>query len=90
MSRMSAVASILNEAQKSFAVHQKCKAELQSLMLEDQAAFAQQLAFCISKLLLVWKREACVERCFHLIAELLCEAGQHGQEREAMMAGLIK
>ena len=80
------VARLLDECQRSTGVHVRAMTMMRTFLHEDEAGVETELWGCLRHCLLVFKREACVERLMRFLVSLVVECMSGGHEGETAFA----
>lgn len=84
------LARVFDEAQRSFASHNKCLAAVRHLQQEEQDcdAFTLRLAPLLDRVLVVGRREPAAERVVEFVTKLATEAADDPEERDALSSSI--
>jgi condensin complex subunit 3 len=64
---MNTIPDVLNECQKTFAVHRKCLKALRKIQSQDPKKFIKDFVPYLNRVLVVFKREPAVERVVQFV-----------------------
>jgi len=80
------VIRVLDECQRGTGVHSRAVSMVRNMLREDEAGVEAELWGCLRHCLLVFKREATVERLMRFLVTLVVECMSGGQEEETAFA----
>jgi condensin complex subunit 3 len=78
------IATLLDEAQRSFAVHHRCTTAMRAIHAEDDLTFVQALVPHLNKVLLVFKKEPSVERVIEFITGYVTDPCENMEQRDEL------
>ncbi len=86
---MNSIADVLNECQKTFAVHRKCIRALRKIQSQDPKKFIKDFVPYLNRVLAVFKREPAVERVVQFVVNFATYAEENSKPDESFATYLI-
>lgn len=86
---MNSIADVLNECQKTFAVHRKCIRALRKIQTQDPKKFIKDFVPYLNRILVVFKREPAVERVVQFLVNFATFSEENSKPNEAFATYII-